>query len=99
MNRPLQHHGVARLASGSYHRTMARFYFNYRNGAEFLEDPDGLDLADIATARATGIASLRDILAEDVLAGLLHRSSAIEIEDADRQPVYIVALADALTER
>jgi len=78
---------------------MARFYFNFRNGAEFLEDLEGLDLADIATARATGIASLRDILADDVLAGVLHRSSAIEIEDADRQPVFVVALADALTER
>ncbi|HWW59416.1 MAG TPA: hypothetical protein VN047_21160 [Sphingopyxis sp.] len=78
---------------------MARFYFNFRNGAEFLEDLEGLDLADIATARTAGIASLRDILAGDVLAGLLNRSSSIEIEDADHRPLGKVLLADAVTER
>lgn len=78
---------------------MARFYFNFRNGPEFLADPEGLDLADVATAHATAIASLRDILAEDMLAGMLNRGSTIEIEDADHRPLFIVALADALTER
>ena len=78
---------------------MARFYFHFRNGTEFLEDAEGLDLADVAMARATGIASLRDILADDILAGVLNRGSAIEVEDADHRPVFTVALADALTER
>jgi hypothetical protein len=30
---------------------------------------------------------------------VLNRASAIEIEDADRRPVFTVALADALTDR
>ena len=79
-------------------RAMAQFYFNFRNGAEFFEDVEGRDLADIASARATGIASLRDILADDVRAGVLHRASTIEIEDADHRPVVTIALADALVE-
>lgn len=78
---------------------MPRFYFNFRNGTEFLEDPEGLDLADVMAARAAGITTLRDILADDMLAGVLNRASAIEVEDADRRPVLTVALADALTER
>lgn len=79
-------------------RVMAQFYFHFRNGAEFLEDFEGRDLADAAAARLTGIASLRDILADDVLAGVLHRASAIEIEDADHRPIVTIALADALVE-
>lgn len=78
---------------------MARFYFNFRNGAEFLEDKDGLELADVSAARANGILTLRDILAGDVLGGVLNRASAIEVEDADRRPVFTVSLIDALTER
>lgn len=78
---------------------MARFYFNFRNGAEFLEDKDGLDLADVSAARANGILTLRDILAGDVLGGVFNRASAIEVEDADRRAVFTVTLIDALTER
>lgn len=77
---------------------MAQFYFHFRNGTEFLEDQEGRDVVDVATARAMGIASLRDILAGDVLSGVLHRASAIEIEDADHRPVVMIALADALIE-
>ena len=79
-------------------QAMPQFYFHFRNGAEFLEDSEGRDFADIATARIAGVASLRDILADDVLAGVLHRASAIEIEDADRRPVVTIALVDVLTE-
>lgn len=82
-----------------YHTSMARFYFNFRNGAEFIEDLEGIELADAASARARGAASLRDILAGDMLIGILNRASVIEIKDEYHRPVETVGVAQVLIER
>lgn len=64
-------------------REVPRFYFNLCNGSEFAEDEDGIDLEDFAAARRAAVASLRDVMAGDLLMGDLNIASFIEIEDAD----------------
>ena len=75
---------------------MVRFYFHFRNGDEFVEDEEGLFLADAASARACAITMLRDVLAGDVLAGKLDSAATIEIQNGDHDAVGAVALVDAL---
>ena len=78
---------------------MPRFYFHFRDGEEFVEDPAGLELADIAAARLKAIATLRRIVADDVLAGVLNTGAAIEIEDARSCPMGRISVAEILTIR
>lgn len=69
---------------------MARYYFHFRKGQEFVEDEEGLDLVDAEAARGKGVDALREMLASDVQHGLLDRRCAIEIEDERRRPVAAI---------
>ena len=42
---------------------MARFYFHVRTGDDLTEDPDGVELPDLAAAREEALRSAKDILA------------------------------------
>jgi hypothetical protein len=75
---------------------MARYYFHFRNESEFIEDEIGYILIDRAAARVKGIASLRSILAEDVLGGVLGTSASIEIENEDHELVLTISFHEAL---
>ena len=76
---------------------MARYFFHFRNGAEFIEDLEGLELASANIARTRGVESLRDVLAGDVLWGILDCGASIEIEDEQHRRVADIVCDDALT--
>ena len=78
---------------------MPRFYFNLCNGAEFTEDAEGAELADYAAARRTAIASLRDVMAGDLLMGDLNTASFIEIEDEQRELIETVSFTEVVNLR
>lgn len=75
---------------------MARYFFNFRNGDEFLDDPSGYDLPDVAAAIMFGTKALRDILSQDVQDGRLQTGAVIEIEDASHRPVERIEMRDVL---
>lgn len=75
---------------------MALFYFHFRNGLEYVEDEEGLELADSRVALDRGVACLRDVLAGDVLSGVLNTDSTIEIADESRRHVVTVRFDDVL---
>lgn len=75
---------------------MARYFFHFRDGSEFVEDDIGFVLADRDAARKKGIASLRSILAEDVLSGVLGTSASIEIENEDHELIFTISFQEAL---
>lgn len=75
---------------------MARYFFNFRNGDEFVDDLEGYDLPGVEAAIVRGTKALRDILSQDVQAGTLHTGAFIEIEDANHQPVDRIELLDVI---
>ena len=78
---------------------MPRFYFNLCNGAEFAEDPEGIELADYAAARRKAVDSLRGVMAGDLLMGDLNTASFIEIEDEQRELIETVSFAEVVSLR
>jgi hypothetical protein len=76
-----------------------RFYFNLCNGAEFTEDNEGAEHADFAAARASAIASLRDVMAGDIRMGDLNTACFIEIEDEQRELIETVSFGDVVSLR
>jgi hypothetical protein len=75
---------------------MARFYLNIRNGIGFVEDPEGLELPDLATARARAIDGVRSLLSEEARNGQLDLTGSIEIADRDGTILLIIPFAEAL---
>lgn len=75
---------------------MQRFYFNLCNGAEFTEDEEGMELANNAAAHAKAVASLRDVMAGDLLTGDLNTASFIEIEDDQHELIETVSFVDVV---
>ena len=78
---------------------MPHFYFNLCNGAEFAEDPEGVELADYAAARRKAVESLRGVMSGDLLMGDLNTASFIEIEDDQHELIETVTFADVVTLR
>lgn len=75
---------------------MPRFYLNLCNGAEFAEDPEGIELPNYAAARRRAVDSLRGVMAGDVLMGDLNTASFIEIEDEQRELIETVSFTEVV---
>jgi hypothetical protein len=70
---------------------MPRFYFDIREGDQFISDVEGEDCSDIEAARAEAIKALLDIAREH-----LSQDSAtisIEVRDEDGRRITSAALA------
>jgi hypothetical protein len=76
-----------------------RFYFNFCNGAEFAEDPEGVELGDYAAARRMAVESLRGVMSGDLLMGDLNTASFIEIEDDQHELIETVSFSDVVRMR
>jgi len=75
---------------------MPRFYLHVCNGSGFVEDEEGVELADVAAARAEAIKGLRDLMAGDLRSGTLNMASFVEIEDERHQLVTTVTFLEAV---
>ncbi len=75
---------------------MPRFYFNLCSGPEFVEDEEGVELADHAAAHARAVESLRGVMAGDLLMGDLNTAAFIEIEDEDHKLLETVFFDEAV---
>ena len=85
--------------AAAYVPIVPRFYFNLCNGAEFAEDPEGVELADYAAARRKAVESLRGVMSGDLLTGDLNTASFIEIEDELHELIETVSFADVVKVR
>ena len=74
---------------------MPHFYFHFRQGEKIIDD-EGLDLPDLAAAQAEALKSIREIVAERVLAGDDFPDS---ITDADGKEITSVTVASVLPPR
>ena len=75
---------------------MPRFYFHLCNGAEFVEDEEGVDRPGPDAAYQKAVESLRGVMAGDLLGGDLNTASFIEIEDAQHELIETVSFADVV---
>jgi len=69
------------------------------NGGGFIEDEEGRDLADDATARSEAIAAARDVMSSDLREGVIDLTSYIQVENADRELLFTIVFQDAVTIR
>jgi hypothetical protein len=77
---------------------MPHFYFHLRQGGNIIKDDEGLDLPDRAAAQDEALKSLREIVAEKVLAAD-DFPDAVVITDAGRKEITVVPVASVLPPR
>jgi hypothetical protein len=75
---------------------MPRFYFHIVDGTDFIEDPDGSELADLDAARAEALHSARHLLADKVRAGEVVDGARFEIRNSDGLLLATVMFRDAI---
>lgn len=78
---------------------MPHYYFHVRNGNGLVEDEEGRDLPDRATARAEALKGVRSILSEDVLAGFLDLQGRIDVVEEAGEPVLSMDFGEAVDVR
>jgi hypothetical protein len=74
---------------------MPKFFFNLRNDVS-INDWEGKDLADVATARELAIKHARGIMSEDVKDGRLVLKDEIEVVDEEGESVLKLPFRDAI---
>jgi hypothetical protein len=70
---------------------MARYFFDTRDGADFVRDEEGLELDGLEAAREEATRGLTD-LAKEVLPGATRRELAVEVRDQDNHALLKAAL-------
>jgi hypothetical protein len=75
---------------------MSTFYFHVRDGDDFIEDLDGVDLPDINAAYDEAIMAAREMIAERVLSGQVIDGQVFEITDEHGRLVRSVSFKDAI---
>lgn len=75
---------------------MARFYFHLDEDGSIVEDFEGIDLLDLAAARASALQAARGIMAHDIEHGRLSLSTYIAIADADGRYLEQLVFRDAV---
>lgn len=58
---------------------MARYFFHIRDGADYVEDREGADLADLDAARFEAVESAREIVAGCIRSGRILGGKQFEI--------------------
>ncbi|HEX8641698.1 MAG TPA: hypothetical protein VF704_11175 [Allosphingosinicella sp.] len=74
---------------------MPRFYFHLRNDLS-VDDEEGQELPDLASAEKVALANIRSIASENVLQGRLDLSHRIEIADEAGDVIRTVTFGDAV---
>lgn len=78
---------------------MPHFYFHLSNGTGDTRDEEGLDLPDVARARAHALSAIRAIMREELGRGLIDLDGMIHIMDDSDQLVMDVGFAEAVEVR
>lgn len=77
---------------------MPRFYFSFQSTNGLQKDDDGLELPGLEEARATAIASAREVLADDIKHGVDNPMLAAIVTNADGQELARISAKDILPE-
>jgi hypothetical protein len=69
---------------------------NLRDGTEELLDPDGVEFASLDALRKAVLATARDLMCGDMIAGVLDFRFRIDAEDGDGVIVYTLPFKHAV---
>jgi hypothetical protein len=75
---------------------MARFYFNVRGGQAEVHDDFGRNLPDLEAARREAVLVARIMASGEVIDGRTPLQEWIDVEDAERRPVFALPFRVAL---
>ena len=76
---------------------MARYYLNLFNDEDAV-DEDGIEVADLAVAKARAIAGGRGLMAEHVVLGRpINLSHRIEVCDDSGKPLAVIPFREMIT--
>jgi hypothetical protein len=81
---------------------MPRFYFNYRNRNQatqeviLVKDDEGIELPGLEAARATALASARELVAENVKSASGHPIEALFITDENGRELLTIPAKEVL---
>ncbi|HEY0626582.1 MAG TPA: hypothetical protein VGD10_07590 [Allosphingosinicella sp.] len=75
---------------------MPAYFFHTRIGEDYLEDPEGLDLRDLAAAHRTAIRIARTQMAEEVMDGRLDLGSTVEVMDGGGETAFVLRFSEAI---
>jgi hypothetical protein len=75
---------------------MERFHFHIRRAALVVDDPEGVEMPGLAAAHQEAVASIRSILADELLSGSIDLSGCVVITDEADSPVLTVPFAEAV---
>lgn len=74
---------------------MPRFHLHVYNGTGFSPDDEGTDFPDEAAARVLALTSIRSIVAEEAVQGLIDLTGRVEIRDPGDDLLDTVRFAEA----
>lgn len=75
---------------------MPRFFFHYRDGAQWRPDPEGVVLPDEEAAWYQAVRSAREIINQDMRNGFLRPNQCVAIADEKGRPVSAVRLEEVV---
>ena len=75
---------------------MARYHFHIHNEGGFIEDEEGLELADLQAVRREALKGIRSMLGEQRSNGHLDLRGRLEMADAAGDAVMTIRFADAV---
>lgn len=75
---------------------MPRYYFHLHNDID-TEDEEGRELDGLDSAREQAILGARDLMAAEIMRGMITLSHWIEVRDEADKQVLAVLFGDALT--
>ena len=77
---------------------MARYFFQIKDGAALIQDPEGSELATMADAPSQALKSARELWADAIKSGRSLRADAVVIAD-ENGALTFVPMAEALPKR
>ena len=75
---------------------MTKYFMNLRDGTEELLDPEGIEYASLDALRKAVLATVRDLMCGDMVAGVLDFRFRIDAEDSDGVIVYTLPFKHAV---
>ena len=75
---------------------MTRYFMNLRDGTEELLDPEGIEYESLDALRKAVLATARDLMCGDMVAGVLDFRFRIDAEDDDGVIVYTLPFKHAV---
>ena len=78
---------------------MPRFYLDVLDGGQVIEDPDGIDFADLDTAIAEAVAGARDLVAHGIMQNEDVSEQSFLIRDGQGETVATVPFRETLPGR